>query len=250
MTRYEVYANQPDPDRDGRQAEEAERAAERAYQHECHNDERPTMPLQDYNDHTRMSREQLRARIEQMEATNARDTIEPSKRYRPMETTRRNDKIKRYREELDRRILADQADAARNQANASEEPATGHTAIQEHETPDAGKALPEFRYRPPTPIIHPPAADHQADADARETIARSQATRGKIKAELADSATPAKAHAAQAMQAAEAIVDRSKTDLQQTAEDLVRRYGCGSALDAIWEASHRLFHPNKEARRA
>jgi len=249
MTRYETYANQPDPDRDGRQAEEAERAAERAYQHECHNDERPTMPLQDYNDHTRMSREQLRARIQQMEATNAREAIEPSKRYRPMETTRRNDKIKRYREELDRRILADQAEAAHSQA--SEEPATGHTAtIQEHTTPDASNALPEFRYRPPTPIIHPPAADHQADADAREAIARSQATRGKIMADLADSATPAKAHAAQAMQAAEAIVDRSKTDLQQTAEDLVRRYGCGTAIEAIWDASRRLFRPNQEARRA
>jgi len=242
MTRYEAYANQPDPDRDGRQAEEADHAAERGYQHECHNDTRPTMPLQDYNDHTRMSRHQLAARIQQMEATQAREALDTSARHRPMEITRRKDKIERYRQELQRRELADRAEAARSQANDSEEPAIGYTPIVEQPTPDASKALPEFRHHEPTPIIHPPAAHRQAAADACEAIASSQATRGRVMAELADSATPARAQAAKREEAAEAAQDRN-TDLQQTAEDLVRRYGCGNAVEAMWDASRRLFKP-------
>jgi hypothetical protein len=33
----------------------------------------------------------------------------------------------------------------------------------------------------------------------------------------------------------------ARPEIEDLAEALVRRYGCGTALDAIWEASHRLF---------
>lgn len=72
------------------------------------------MPLAEYNDVTRMTRHQLAHRIEQMEATAARNSQlgAPNERHRPMEDRRRREKIALYRAELDRRIAADASQAA------------------------------------------------------------------------------------------------------------------------------------------
>ena len=63
------------------------------------------------NDETRMTRHQLAARIQQMEATAHRNSAvgAPADRHRPMEDRRRHEKISRYQAELDRRIAADAA---------------------------------------------------------------------------------------------------------------------------------------------
>ena len=79
------------------------------------------MPLQQYNDHTRMSRAQLAERIKQMEATAARNSTvgSPNERHRPMEDRRRREKIAIYTEELRRRELRDEYErAAQAQADA------------------------------------------------------------------------------------------------------------------------------------
>jgi hypothetical protein len=66
------------------------------------------MPLAQNNDHTRMTRHQLAARIEQMRATQAREEAEGvASRTRPAEQFHRAEKIKRYQAELDRRTDAD-----------------------------------------------------------------------------------------------------------------------------------------------
>ena len=80
------------------------------------------MPLSDHNDETRMTRHQLAARIQQMEATAHRNSTigAPKDRHRHGEDLRRREKIARYREELQRRERADALEAAREQAAREE----------------------------------------------------------------------------------------------------------------------------------
>ena len=79
------------------------------------------MPLT-YNDQTRMSRMQLAERIRQMEATAARNSQlgAPNERHRPMEDNRRREKIALYKQELERRELADSLAAAEQQRVADQ----------------------------------------------------------------------------------------------------------------------------------
>ena len=95
------------------------------------------MPLTD-NDETRMSRHQLAARIEQMEATAHRNSAigAPADRHRPMEDRRRREKIALYKAELDRRIVDDQRQAERDRA-AEQLADTAAAAARSQAGPDA-----------------------------------------------------------------------------------------------------------------
>jgi hypothetical protein len=77
-----------------------------------------------------------------------------------------------------------------------------------------------------------PAHIAQAEADARDASAHRAAIVATAAAITTARPSPTPD---QAKQDAE--------DLAADAEALVRRHGCGTAIDAIWEAAHRLFHP-------
>jgi hypothetical protein len=122
------------------------------------------MPLAD-NDVTRMTRLQLAERIEQMEATDRRNSTvgPPRDRIRPMEDRRRREKIAAYKAELDRRAQADAAQAA---ADADDSQAAAAQRDREIRQLDALRAhyaaldgAPELPDVAPAPIAETPTPD-------------------------------------------------------------------------------------------
>ena len=206
------------------------------------------MPLQDYNDATRMTRHQLAERIRQMEATAARNSQlgAPNDRHRPMEDNRRRDKIARYKAELARRELADRVNAAQA---AAEEAAAAETARNQ------AQAQADARDKEQTtvgPFKGDWKSSQQAHQEREEAADRRAANRrdpltGETPADrerrAAAARRPSHSRKPYRNDPEEQPKAKALTPLDHAIEKLVREYTTYAVLDATWAAAHRIFAP-------